>query len=183
MSFLASVKFDVIELMKSLRAGRVVFFAGAGISMDSGLPDAMRLITPVACCYFPSQFVKVSGQAALNPEGVLGVESPLVFGRDILPDELCSILLGYLSEQDKPNCVGMFGCLRPSENHGYYPQPNFAHRFIELYPYVYDVPVFTVNFDPMFELACEQQGPRILISRHGYLRKGLRGRRGQGCLA
>lgn len=145
-------------LMKSLRAGRVVFFAGAGISMDSGLPDAMGLIEPVARHYFLNKIVEVDGQPALNPEGVPGAESPLVFGRDILPEELYSILLGHLSEQDKPNCVGMFGCLRPSENHEYFPQPNFVHRFIALYSYVYDVPVFTVNFDPMFELACEQQG-------------------------
>lgn len=148
-----------IELMKSLRAGRVVFFAGAGISMDSGLPDAMELIAPVACHYFPTRSRKVDErEVVLEPDGAPGAKGRLVFGRDILPEELYSILLEHLPEQDKADCVGMFGCLRPSKGHEYCPQPNFVHRFIVLYSYVHDVPVFTVNFDPMFELACEQQG-------------------------
>lgn len=159
MAFLVSEKYDDPALMKSLRAGRIVFFAGARISMDSGLPEAMGLIEPVARHYFPNKIVEVDEQPALNPEGVPGTENPLVFGRDILPEELYSILLGHLPEEDKKaDCVRMFGCLRPSENHEYYPQPNFVHRFIVLYSYVHGVPVFTVNFDPMFELACEQQG-------------------------
>ena len=52
----------------------------------------------------------------------------------------------------------MFSRLRPNKRHGYFQNPNFVHRFIALYSYVHDVPVFTVNLDPMFGLACEQQG-------------------------
>lgn len=77
-----------VELMKNLCAGRVVFFAGVGISMDSCLPDAMELIDPVARHYFSSRVIDVNGQAALNPEGVPGLESLLMFGRDIIPEEL-----------------------------------------------------------------------------------------------
>ena len=156
-------------LMKSLRAGRIVFFAGAGISMDSGLPGAMGLIVPVALHYFPSRSVAIPPPNPDDPldkwkvelkerEDAPGKDSPLVFGRDILPEELYSILLEHLPERARAACVGMFGCLRPNKRHGYFPKPNFVHRFIALYSYVHDVPVFTVNFDPMFELACEQQG-------------------------
>lgn len=166
---MASEKIDDIELMKSLRAGRVVFFAGAGISMGSGLPGAMGLIAPVALHYFPSRSVAIPPPNPDDPldkwkvelkerEDAPGKDSPLVFGRDILPEELYSILLEHLPERDRAACVGMFGCLRPNKRHGYFPKPNFVHRFIALYSYVHDVPVFTVNFDPMFELACEQQG-------------------------
>lgn len=166
---MASEKIDDIELMKSLRAGRVVFFAGAGISMGSGLPGAMGLIAPVALHYFPSRRVAVPPPNPDDPldkwkvelkerEDAPGKDSPLVFGRDILPEELYSILLEHLPERDRAACVGMFGCLRPGKRYGYFPKPNFVHRFIVLYSYVHDVPVFTVNFDPMFELACEQQG-------------------------
>lgn len=59
MAFLVSEKYDDPALMKSLRAGRIVFFAGAGISMDSGLPEAMGLIEPVARHYFPNKIVEV----------------------------------------------------------------------------------------------------------------------------
>lgn len=166
---MASEKNDDIELMKSLRVGMVVFFAGAGISMGSGLPRAMGLIVPVALHYFPTKRVVIPPPNPDDPldkwkvelkerEDAPGKDSPLVFGRDILPEELYSILLEHLPERDRAACVGMFGCLRPNKRHGYFPKPNFVHCFIVLYSYVHDVPVFTVNFDPMFELACEQQG-------------------------
>lgn len=50
-----------VELMKSLCAGWVVFFAGVGISMDSCLPDAMEIIDSVSHYYFPSRVIDVNG--------------------------------------------------------------------------------------------------------------------------
>lgn len=76
-----------------------------------------------------------------------------MFGRDIFSEELYSILLGHLPEEDKKaSRVRMFGCLRPASA--------TVITFSRTCP-PFHCTLFAClrrSFDPMFKLACEQKG-------------------------
>lgn len=61
-------------------------------------------------------------------------------------------------ERLRERCVSMFRCLREFKETHFLPRPNFAHYFVVLSAYNSRLPVFTVNFDAMFEQACEELG-------------------------
>lgn len=160
---------SVQNLMRSLRERRVLFFAGAGISHDSGLPIAKDLIRPVVRHFFPHHLTtNESGYALLEePATSPGASHPLAFADDILPEAFYSMLLELVGPGDETKCISMFDCLRPHPSAGFLPEPTFVHLFIVLYAYENGLPVFTVNFDPLFELACKELGLRYRVYSYG----------------
>ena len=53
----------------------------------------------------------------------------------------------------------MWKCLNPQTwTSEYHPEPNFVHYFVVAYSYLAGVPIFTVNYDTMFETACLELG-------------------------
>lgn len=73
------------------------------------------------------------------------------------PELLYSILLTSCHSNNK--CLDMWKCLNPQTwTSEYYPKPNFVHYFVVAYSYLAGVPIFTVNYDTMFETACLELG-------------------------
>lgn len=157
-------------LMRSLLARRLFFFAGAGVSVESELPAAVGLIGPAAQRLLPTYASRGPSLPVTlsNVPKEPGASRDLAFGVDILPEEFYSIALDMVGPDDASQdaCLSMFRCLRAHPDLGFLPRPNFVHLFVVLSAYLFDLPVFTVNFDAMFELACEELGIPYTVFLH-----------------
>lgn len=130
-----------IELLtEKLADDSVVFFAGSGVSYSSQLPSADDILRRTCQKLLPS----------LNEDQV-----NLILGGQ--PEVVYTILLEC--SHHNLNCLDMWKCLSPLKwTKNYAPQPNFEHCFIAAYSKRAKVPIFTVNYDTMFEEACKKLG-------------------------
>lgn len=131
---------DIDCLTRELQNKSVVFFAGSGISYDSGLVDVLDVLSRTVNTLLPS----------LSDEQKEEIQK-------IQPELFYSILLE--SCHGDPRCMNMWKCLDPNQwTHDYTPLPNLVHCFVAAYSYCAGLPVFTVNYDTMFEDACTALG-------------------------
>lgn len=125
---------------EKLQKKQIVFFAGSGIGYDSGLVDIFDVLTRTEEVFLPT----------------LNIRQKEIIGR-IQPELFYSILLECSHNNNR--CLDMWKCLNPQTwTPEYHPEPNFVHYFVAAYSYLADVPVFTVNYDTMFETACLKLG-------------------------
>lgn len=118
----------------------VVFFVGSGVSCSSCLPSAEEILRGTCQKLLPSLSEE-------QMEWILNGQPEVVY----------SILL-ECCHQDAA-CLDMWNCLSPANWKGEYrPEANFEHCFIAAYSMRAGVPIFTVNYDTMFEDACEKLG-------------------------
>lgn len=130
----------VSELTCKLTNDSVVFFVGSGVSYSSNLPSADDILRSTCQKILPSLSEK---------------EINLILKGQ--PEVVYAILL-ECSHQNV-NCLDMWKCLSPTKwSEGYFPEANFEHCFIAAYSRRAKVPIFTVNYDTMFESACEKLG-------------------------
>lgn len=149
-----------LGLAKEIRRGQAFFFAGAGISVESGLPSVADIITRTGKWYLPSHWrhhescTEVGGSCS-NPNAC-----PLNWLQKVQPEQFYGILL-KISNGDL-GCLGMWASLHEDSQESattpYGPRPNVVHYIIANYSYNAGVPIFTVNFDTMFERACRELG-------------------------
>jgi SIR2-like domain len=140
------------ELVGDFRRNRLIFFAGSGISLRSGLPSASRveeatwrgLLSPERKPHAPGnhhQAVVESRQAAE------------LFER-IQPEVLYEVLLrGYGSS---PEVLRSWQVLWPGlwrSRGGGEPLPTISHYVAVSYSWMAQVPILTTNFDSLFEQA------------------------------
>ena len=131
---------EIKFLTEKLQNNQIVFFAGSGIGYDSGLVDIFDVLTRTENVFLPT----------LDKD-----QREVIY--DTQPELFYSILLACSHYNNK--CLDMWKCLNPQTwTPEYFPRPNFVHYFVTAYSYLAGVPVFTVNYDTMFETACSELG-------------------------
>lgn len=120
--------------------GRLVFLAGSGISLASGLPSADALLRRTLELVLPPA----------PPGGwnhLAGLQPELVYEAiiRITGDRRCLRLWGVLSTEAQ-------------HRHGFTVRPNDIHRLLVAYSHRFALPLVTPNFDVMFERAADELG-------------------------
>jgi hypothetical protein len=138
---------DQKEFAEAFGAGRLVFFVGSGVSIDSGLPSATMILNRTAEHFLPAATLSPSNRDLVLPGGQCSIQ-PEVFYEDLL----------YLC----PNAEVLNFWASLSETHlaqyGFRLAPSASHRAIVSYSIRHRVPIFTTNFDSLFEAAAENAG-------------------------
>lgn len=155
-------------LFQALQNGEVFFFAGAGVSMESGLVMPNDAIEFTCRKLLPS-FIE-------EPELLIGAGTRTgnVIGsgtKGIQPELFYSALLDCCHNN---HCLDVWKSLMPSSWEEYNkttglsfnPSPNINHLFIVNYSHYRHIPIFTTNFDSMFELAANQLGIGYQVLTH-----------------
>jgi hypothetical protein len=119
-----------------LQGGKMFFFAGSGISYDSNLPSAADILRYTARVLLP----------AMSDEQKEAITSR------IQPENFYEIILGVTNKQES---LHLWSSLHAGTQRkfGSEAQPNLAHFFIVEQSAKYGWPIFTTNFDCMFESA------------------------------
>lgn len=120
--------------------GRLIFLAGSGISLASGLPSADALLRRTLELVLPS-----APPSHWNP--LAGLQPELVYEAiiRITGDRHCLRLWGVLSTEMQ-------------RRHGFSALPNDIHRLLVAYSHRFAIPLVTPNFDVMFERAADELG-------------------------
>lgn len=136
------------ELFDSLKKQNCFFFTGSGISLSSQVASVSDVLGHTCNVFLPeyeSDFSHVPGKISLSRKDYIC--------NYIQPELFYSILLDFAQDE---TVLGMWNCLKQDHyTKRYIPKPNFIHYFIVVYSYLSKVPIFTMNYDKMFESACE----------------------------
>ena len=129
-----------------LQGGKMFFFAGSGISYDSNLPSASDILRNTAHVLLPP---------------MSDAQKEAITSR-IQPENFYEIILGVTNEQES---LHLWSSLHSGTQRrfGSGAQPNLAHFFIVEHSAKYGWPIFTTNFDCMFESAAMTLGKEPLI--------------------
>ncbi|WP_405234166.1 SIR2 family protein [Lentisalinibacter salinarum] len=123
-------------------AGEVVFFAGAGISVESGAYSPDQVVAETSKHVFPST------EYAQEIDYVLGSIQPEIFYENITTITRDDSWLAIWSILATDYLTSVEAELTP----------NPFHICAVEYSYKHGVPIFTTNFDQLFELAAIQNG-------------------------
>lgn len=137
------------ELKRLLKEGEIFFFAGSGISYASNLPTAFDIVSRTLKRLLPG--FESKNERKQFVVGNKAGERPM-----LQPELFYSILLEACHGNNR--CLDMWKCIhRVSwEGKSYDAAPNLVHYFIAAYSYINRLPIFTVNYDDMFEEACKK---------------------------
>jgi hypothetical protein len=138
------------------RAGRLVFFTGAGVSYDSGAVMPQQILQASADLFLPVDSKHASDVAeVLRGKGATG--APLT---GIQPEIFYENLLAVA---DDPRALLLWRALSPLwlGARGAELQPNVNHFAIAAYAARHGLPVFTMNFDMLFEAAADRLGVKV----------------------
>lgn len=113
------------------------FFCGSGISYDSYLPSAAEILKLTSQIFLPTNIDKDELSVILNK---------------IQPEIFYEHLLKLTNSVE---CLDLWKCLHNDYNSSL---PNKEHIFIVYYSFMHNVPIFTTNFDLMFENAAKILG-------------------------
>jgi tetratricopeptide (TPR) repeat protein len=153
------------EFSASFRAGDVIFFTGAGVSWDSGAVMPPAILKASAELFLPDPRHYPEVREVLDARGVAGL--PL---DGIQPEVFYENLLMVV---DDPAALQLWRVLSPLwlESRGAQLQPNINHFAIVTYAARHKLPIFTMNFDVLFERAAEELGvslePVVIVPGHG----------------
>jgi SIR2-like domain len=122
------------RMVEMLRAGKLFFFAGSGISYESRLPSATDILRHTAENMLPS----------LPEDEVARICST------VQPEIFYEIIINTTGTRDS---LHLWSSLHTATQQrlGMICSPNVAHYFIVEYASKYKWPIFTTNFDSMFE--------------------------------
>lgn len=150
------------DFIAAYRAGEVVFFAGAGASFDSKAAMPPAVLATSAELFLP----RGSAYAALVDDVVRG---PSVGGSamaGIQPEVFYEHLLSLCEDRA---ALSLWKVLSPTwlAAQGVALRPNANHLAIARYAAQSGAPVFTTNFDTLFETAAQDQGIPVEICLTG----------------
>ncbi|TSA26673.1 hypothetical protein D4R71_03465 [bacterium] len=135
-------------LVNKINKGEIFFFVGSGISYDSGMPSAGKILSETAKVFLPQdeEFKNVTEKIIFNENNYL--IQPEVFYENLL----------YLTNSINSLCL--WNSLSPTylKNYTFPIVPNINHLFIVDYSVNNNVPIFTTNFDTLFEEASKELG-------------------------
>ncbi|WP_427875989.1 SIR2 family protein [Gardnerella sp. 2492-Sm] len=140
------------ELLDCLIGKRGLFFTGSGISIESGVAKVYDVLQHT-CNKFLVGFDKCyTFVPQCVPQKEMSRKDYIC--KMVQPELFYSVLL-ECTEDDR--VLEMWNCLKRDHfTKDYTPQPNIIHYFIVAYSHFAKVPIFTVNYDKMFESACEK---------------------------
>lgn len=143
-----SNKKDKEELLDCLMKERGLFFTGSGISIESGVAkvdDVLQHTCNKFLMGFDKCYTCVPKKEMSRKDYICEIVQPELF---------YSVLLECTGDD---RVLEMWNCLKKDHfTKDYEPQPNIIHYFIVAYSYFAKVPIFTMNYDKMFESACEK---------------------------
>ena len=147
------------SFIEAIESHRLITFSGAGISLASNVPGAAEIFDATIRHLLPHHYGAIHDYQ--NEIGTIGANGRAGKSMYILPEEMYTLLL-HLSERPS-ECLNMFRCLLPDNTIGYKQYPSFTHLFAVANAYESNLPVFTVNFDTVFEQACTAMGLEFQI--------------------
>lgn len=138
---------DLGNFSEAFLRGDVTFFCGSGISCASGLPSADQVLRRTASALLP----------ALSRDQLDEIVSiqPEVFYETII----------NASQQTPQRCLALWLALHPlaQRRYGVNCVPSYSHIAISEYASKHKRPIFTTNFDTLFERACEMLGKEFIV--------------------
>lgn len=142
------------DLFKNkIEVGDVFFFAGSGISYESFLPSAGKILLKTAELFFPSgaEFTDIK-ERIIQDENNYSIQ-PEIFYENLL----------YLT--NSLEILNLWNILSESylEKFNFPLLPNINHLFIVDYSIKNKVPIFTTNFDNLFEIASNKLGYKYQV--------------------
>lgn len=140
------------ELLDCLIGKRGLFFTGSGISIESGVAKVYDVLQHT-CNKFLVGFDKSHEYVPQYvPQKEMSRKDYIC--KMVQPELFYSVLLECTGDD---RVLEMWNCLKRDHfTEDYTPQPNIIHYFIVAYSHFAKVPIFTVNYDKMFESACEK---------------------------
>lgn len=133
-------------LVEKVNSGNVFFFAGSGVSYLSNMPSAGKVLFETARFFLPQEEeFKAAREKVISDANHYSIQ-PEVFYENLL----------YLI--NSVEVLSLWQCLSPLylRQHNYPHLPNINHLYIAAYSASNLVPIFTTNFDCLFEEAAEE---------------------------
>jgi hypothetical protein len=157
------------EFVDCFTRGELVFFSGSGISLDSAIPSASRILKETADVFLPSKSdVKLMG---LDPRTVMPWQNSLI--SEIQPEILYERLLEITNGSN--DCLSLWETICPSKwaTFNGSQTPSIAHYAIVDYSSRNHKPLLTTNFDLLFEKAAETLKHKysVIIPRKGFCKE------------
>lgn len=148
---------SIQEFFRALEEGKIVFFVGAGNSLNSGLMsvDDVRETTY-------QYIIKPCIKEIIDLTDDLNEDHFIELIKDLQPELFYSMLLE--ATNDNNDVLDVWKLLHPTiwiqykDTSRYRPVIDLEQLFIVAYSSLVRVPVFTVNYDLMLEKACEALG-------------------------
>lgn len=141
------------SLVNKINNGEIFFFVGSGISYDSGMPSAGKILSKTAKVFLPQddEFKNVKEKIMFDENNYL--IQPEVFYENLL----------YLTNSINSLCL--WNSLSPIylKKYGFPIVPNINHLFIVDYSAKNNVPIITTNFDILFEEASKELGYKYKV--------------------
>ena len=138
------------EFYRLFQDGKLCFLAGSGISLDSGLPSAKTILERTLEVVLPNM-------SPFDRDQVL----------EIQPEVFYESLLAYAQPESRLDALSMWLSLHPRilSQFGSTPDPNIVHYTLVEYASRHRVPIFTTNFDLMFEEAADRLNikPKVVM--------------------
>jgi len=130
------------KLTKKINNGSVFFFAGSGISYASNIPSANMILKNTTKTFFPQSV------SANNVEEIV---------KNIQPEVFYELLI---SLTDSIHSLDLWQSVMEAKQleFGNICAASIVHLFIAKYSFKHNKPIFTTNFDTMFENACNHLG-------------------------
>lgn len=124
------------------------FFAGAGISRSSSMPDVQIMLSCTADVFLPDDITRRHRKKVLY----------------LQPEIIYEAIIRITGSRE---CLHLWQALHPGTQQIYGLEciPNIAHNFIVTHAAHHNVPIFTTNFDTMFEQAATSLGyePKVYL--------------------
>ena len=142
---------SIKRLVEELADEKVFFFVGAGVSFASRVPSVVD-VSNGTC-----NGLDLKVQFSDNPSSPITEHDRFTIRpNELLAEQFYEQLLAETNGDQR--CLGMWKCMQRSryEEDGYSPRPDYTHLFIVAYSFRAGLPIFTTNYDSMFEMACEQ---------------------------
>lgn len=134
------MKNNLHSFQQDLTAGKIFYFAGSGISLPSRLPSVEDILDASIRHFLPTRSINAD-----NREWLI---------RDVQPEAFYGTLLDVFDGDH--SCLGFWKSLHPAHwSTGVTCRPNLVHLTIVKYSSRAGQPIFTTNFDTMFEQACD----------------------------
>jgi SIR2-like domain len=129
------------DFSKALSAGELVFFGGSGISYDSGAPSAMDIMQRTSNCVLTRSLLTDLIQEISK----------------IQPEVFYETLLSISDNSDDALTIWSALSKDTQKSFGYVSTPNPVHTAIVQNAAEFGNPIFTTNFDTLFEDAANDQ--------------------------
>lgn len=152
------------SLVNKINSGEIIFFTGAGTSFESGLFTPADIITMTCKNWLPG-FVNTK---SFDDKECMRINTVV---NDVQPELFYSVLLDCANSNQ---VLDMWRAFRHKEWEIYNkdadivfnPGPNINHFFLVEYANKHHLPIFTVNYDTMFEMAASELGIPYKVYTH-----------------